>query len=606
MSGDSSLFPVSSQMGLTAGNIGGLRDLSWPALQSLYQDYAIMAYSLGRANAQLELRQARTQMNQNPDAAYADTFAMCGGGMYVLSSRGQRLRLASFTFDHVLRISSDPELGWEEAILIVFAEKSIAPLTMTWKTYQSDKQFLSELRCHTGGNIYAGKSASFVARLLRNELEKRAVHMFIPLYGGWKRADDAVKRFVFYRFYSKFTSHQPGCDPSYSAGYPENWMDNARMAMETMLDGLDFLTDPNHKGLVFLIRNLGFFFSLLEMVGHPFQIAFNLLVSDAVTEAYLEKCLPIYGDGSISLDLDPEIFSYGLYHAKDEPIVVMGPPDCLRENLGTLINSVSSSSIRNGKRLRALPVVVSRQVLQMTADKNFLTIDSMQVTYCESALDFLVGEGHWMCLAPYTAERTTRLVDLIERGKVDARRKCPAFFSTRQINAVGILSGVKEFLADFLCKLGLQDRVTEVFPEGIIPWIVGVIEDRVCETGDYPWHVRSFIAVVRKMVAAGELNGVSVVDGRAAFKGTDQEILFSETAFLFPSRTMMNICSRLSFGKNVLIRALASENMLGGTPVNEGTKETRWLIYLENGRKKHQCGFELSRSLFESQFDYLF
>jgi len=572
----------------------------------------IRSYNFALVRSEFRNQQLQAQMASAlaQDHAYESTFSFGDGKTWTRGKRGEWVLLADFQVARVLRLRYDEPFHRKDDIIAFFSDPSIPPFKLSLDQFQKPRVLLSELRMQTRRNVNSAKRASTVAQLLYQIMEPMMETLDIPFFAGWETVVGNPTSFRFTRFFSRLTSHQPGSDMTYDLRLHDNWMQQAKIEADRYLDSLAPVDHAELRSLIFLVWHVGCLYSLLAQVDHPFQLGFSFLVDSPVCEGYLNALLSLYDDSAIFLSDPTRQFAEQLSLRKDQVAIInssfgggsSGP------NTGLLTRAVQSGRIDQKNLLQALPVFVSRQVFQLVTDPCMVSIDSDLWSGADlpGPLDVATGDAYLQFFAPYTAERAAHLTDLITDGKVQARRLCPLSLTTAQVDAVGILIGVRSFLAEYLDKIGLRDRCDWILSCNVIPWLIDLIEEHNYPVADQTEVISSFVRTVRAMIAHGELIGVRVTNNCADYHDTDCEILYNAHRIFFPLSTLRRICSHMNIKKRQLVAVMRDNQLLLGSTASKEATGTRWKIYRANGNCKPVFGYALELKHFNMDFDPLF
>lgn len=542
----------------------------------------------------------------NKENAYTTVISPGNGFLYTQSPRGQPVLLAELDLMGVTRVRYAPQYHRADDVLLWFTDQKLTPLLIPLEQFLKPKRLLSELRMHTGRHIYTAKNAATLERLITSELETRTTYLDVFFYGGWYQVGGDSKKFQFYRFPSALTTHNPLSERLQPVTLPAEWEAKAREATTRLLRHLEPLGD-RYAGLMILLATTGFLYSLLQLLDRPFQMGIALLTSCPVTEAYLTKLFASYQNNPISLSCSEGFFRESLFRRKDE-IAVLTDPAARRAkgNVETLLAAIHGSPVVENTPLQALPVIISSQASQVTTDPDVLAVevdirlaegnDEVYVISFDDFVPFYVA---------YIAERTATLLDRIEEGMRQARRTCPEELTTAQIEAIGILYGVRTMIGEYFHHIGLGNQFEGLLPKDLIPWLVSLMEDKAYESTDYQDMADGFIRLVREMVSREELNGIRVEDYCAYYHKEPHELLYDDRVIFFPSDCFRLIAERMTATEKALSCALAEQGLLEGAPANRRTRKTRKKFWLENGQHVQIYGYALHREIFDREFDPL-
>ena len=388
--------------------------------------------------------------------------------------------------------------------------------------------------------------------------------------------------------------------------HPTEWEVRAKEVTDRLLTFLKPLSD-RYAGLLILLANIGFLYSLLQLLDRPFQMGVALLTSSPVTEAFLTRAMSSYQNRPISLSGVEKLFRESLLRRKDEAAILTDPAaKRAAGNVATLFAAIHGAPIMGDTLLHALPVVISSQVSQVTTDPDVLTVEiDDSLSEGNDYITVISFDDYERFFVPYIAERTATLSDRIDAGIRQARRTCPEVLTTSQIEAVGILYGVRSMVGDYFHRIGLGARFEELLPEDLVPWLGSLLEDKAFETTDFQDVADDFVRLVRAMFSRGELTGIKIENFCASYHRDAHEILYDDRMLFFPSDCFRLIAERMTATEKALSRALAKQGMLEGAPANSKTRKTRKRLWLESGQRIQIYGYALRRDVFDREFDPL-
>lgn len=383
----------------------------------------------------------------------------------------------------------------------------------------------------------------------------------------------------------------------------------AKLAAEKEIALFSALRNSDRCGSLFLLLHTALLHSLLRGLGYPVPMAALLYCEDRRCEQLCELLLQCFSESPIRLEQEQDTFSWELIGRKDEPLIIVDALDgsLSKVNRATLQTVLASGKIsarfrREGydEPLRALPVVITEQVSELTCSPMWLTIDikseDVDMNRCIELLsDCPDNKEYVSTFLSYASEHVHDLKVALDHGRkyvlgLDEARN----LTVEAMDTLVILVGVREFLEGFaaVANFRLEDVVDEWCTEMLLLRLMEASE-KVLGFGDL---ASGFIDLVSQLIREEE---IPVYAKGYPKKMTDEAIYCDEDYFYIGSGALWAICRRTTYSRPTIISALEDAGLLRGRPLNNKTKMTRITLASVYGEQKRIDCFQMAREVFE-------
>lgn len=335
-----------------------------------------------RAQAEIEIARFRDREAQKEQKADAYTSTSSSSGYTTThDGLGRLVELLNVEIKWAGHFIFSPPYRYQGFYAIQFAGNGLQ-LILSEPPYSNDSQLVQAFLELPGVRVRLCRTTKLTATLLRQAVSKRIEVTIPPFWGGWQQ--DNAHRFCFLVFANGHTS--AGADRRVSLPAPIETMPMATMstAVQRFAKVIELHSESPAPWLLALTLHVAALSTLLKQLGYPFPLAFCVLAESATARFGLQKLFCWHGDSPLSLAFPPSIFTDGLLHHWDEPLLILDNhgSDFARKNSELLRQVLASHLIPWANKrdtrffpLQAQPVILSSTASALTVHPDCLTVE---------------------------------------------------------------------------------------------------------------------------------------------------------------------------------------------------------------------------------------
>ena len=539
------------------------------------------------------------------DVAFSQA-AFHAGHFTVIGTRGQPITLFTVPLDFLCHIVPEPAYGQEGYFLVRFRNRETHCIPSRYLSKPA--KLLQALSAAAGEPVKTCSNPRKIGDLLAQTLAAVAPRRHLLYRYGWQKFQGS---WLFYLCGDKIHCSQL---PSEAGDLPQVMALTERdrgatlRSAQQIVKAFQVFPNASLSRILFLWWNASFLYTLLlsgNEASSPLPMGLCLLCQSGRTARCLEMLFRWYGDSTISLGDDLNVFSLRLGQRADQPLLIRDSI-CCKENETALVQALASGSVPAGNQtdavlqLRAPVTLLSEGKSPLCCSPTFFTLEITDSDLCAEILpkfpDLIsYQQDYFRGLARFVQQNPEQLQALMTREDLYGDSKDDQDFqlSANGIQVLSTLRCVRRFVQAYLTSLA-PEKEAEQKIQSLLSGDDRSLLDALEESGtsqDDLTHV--FLGIAGRKLRDGSL---ALVDIHSASDADPAETVYcSDKFYYFTLEAFRAICRDCHATTRTVLNSIAP--LLEGTPYCSGSAMTRI-----PGDRRRTRAYQISRKHFRRPF----
>lgn len=539
------------------------------------------------------------------DVAFSQA-AFHAGHFTVIGTRGQPITLFTVPLDFLCHIVPEPAYGQEGYFLVRFRNRETHCIPSRYLSKPA--KLLQALSAAAGEPVKTCSNPRKIGDLLAQTLAAVAPRRHLLYRYGWQKFQGS---WLFYLCGDKIHCSQL---PSEAGDLPQVMALTERdrgatlRSAQQIVKAFQVFPNASLSRILFLWWNASFLYTLLlsgNEASSPLPMGLCLLCQSGRTARCLEMLFRWYGDSTISLGDDLNVFSLRLGQRADQPLLIRDSI-CCKENETALLHALSSGSVPAGNRtdtvlqLRAPVTLLSEGKSPLCCSPNFLTLEITDQDLCTELLSTFPGlisyqQDYFRGLARFVQQNPEQLQALMTREDLSGDSEDDQDFqlSANSIQVLSTLRRVRNFVQAYLTSLAPEKEVEQKIQPLLSRddrSLLDALEESSTSQDDLT-HV--FLGIAGRKLRDGSL---ALLEIHSASDADPAETVYcSDKFYYFTLEAFRAICRDCHATTRTVLNSVAP--LLEGTPYCSGSAMTRI-----PGDRRRTRAYQISRKHFRRPF----
>ena len=552
-----------------------------------------------------EIKTLQLDKARAADEAFSQA-AFHAGHFTVIGTRGQPITLFTVPLDFLCHIVPEPAYGQEGYFLVRFRNRETHCIPSRYLSKPA--KLLQALSAAAGEPVKTCSNPRKIGDLLAQTLAAVAPRRHLLYRYGWQKFQGS---WLFYLCGDKIHCSQL---PSEAGDLPQVMALTERdrgatlRSAQQIVKAFQVFPNASLSRILFLWWNASFLYTLLlsgNEASSPLPMGLCLLCQSGRTARCLEMLFRWYGDSTISLGDDLNVFSLRLGQRADQPLLIRDSI-CCKENETALLHALSSGSVPAGNRtdtvlqLRAPVTLLSEGKSPLCCSPNFLTLEITDQDLCTELLSTFPGlisyqQDYFRGLARFVQQNPEQLQALMTREDLSGDSEDDQDFqlSANSIQVLSTLRRVRNFVQAYLTSLAPEKEVEQKIQPLLSRddrSLLDALEESSTSQDDLT-HV--FLGIAGRKLRDGSL---ALLEIHSASDADPAETVYcSDKFYYFTLEAFRAICRDCHATTRTVLNSVAP--LLEGTPYCSGSAMTRI-----PGDRRRTRAYQISRKHFRRPF----